>query len=111
MAITPEDMVRARDEATRAIAGLSEDERWALLRQWLEERNAHGQEALRLLLRLEQLGFVLAPKASSKAWKKFLNDDRAPIERRLHELRLSAAIAEPPSPEELDDPAGPFNRR
>jgi hypothetical protein len=104
------EVERAREAAEKAIEYLSPDQAWALLTERIVEFERHEQETFRMMNEIEQLGHLLAPGVAAKTWKAAFRDSKRPIEGRIHELRVAAALAADIGEVAKEDPWGPFKR-
>jgi hypothetical protein len=90
--ISDEDFARWQEAAERATAYQSEDGKWAVLRETLEQLDAAEHRSMELYGCYQALRAIVCPNVTDRKWKK-LRDESRPIERRIHELRLASATA------------------
>ena len=91
MTRTGETFSRATDAARAAVAYLGEEERWALLQEWLERESAGQRETGRRSLRLEALRSMVCPRVKDREWDRVVRQHR-PV-RWADDLRLANANA------------------
>jgi CheY-like chemotaxis protein len=89
MSLALESISHATEAARTAVAYLDEEERWALLQEWLEKETA-GKSAKRSL-KLEALRSIVCPRVSDREWSNIVREHRPG--RWADELRVSNALA------------------
>ena len=91
MTRTRETFSGATDAARAAVAYLGEEERWALLQEWLERETAGQRETGRRSLRLEALRSMVCPRVKDREWDRVVRQHR-PV-RWADDLRVANANA------------------
>lgn len=105
MTLTRETIAEASEAARTAVAYLGEEERWDLLRKWLQKEPAGRRKAGRRSLRLEALRSIVCPRVNDREWDNVVRE-REPVQW-ADELRLANAFAfRSPEPAPLETPKG-----
>ena len=91
MTRTRETFSGATDAARAAVAYLGEEERWALLQEWLEREPTGQRKTGRRSLRLEALRSMVCPRVNDREWDRVVRHHR-PV-RWADDLRLVNANA------------------
>jgi len=82
---------RETKSARAAVAYLGEEERWALLQEWLLKEPAGQRNVGRRSLKLEALRSIVCPRVKDGEWDKVLRE-HGPA-RWAQELRMANAFA------------------
>jgi hypothetical protein len=91
MRLTRDTNANARRAARAAVAYLGEEERWALLQEWLLKEPAGQRNIGRRSLKLEALRSIVCPRVKDGEWDKVLRE-HGPA-RWAQELRMANAFA------------------
>jgi CheY-like chemotaxis protein len=91
MSLELESISHATQAARRAVAYLGEEERWALLQDWLEKETAGKRKAAKRSLKLEALRSIVCPRVSDREWANIVREHRSG--RWADELRVANALA------------------
>jgi CheY-like chemotaxis protein len=91
MSLALQSISHATETARAAVAYLGEEERWALLQEWLEKETAGKRKAARRSLKLEALRSIVCPRVRDREWDSIVRDHRPG--RWADELRVANALA------------------
>ena len=92
MEVTPDMLLEAREKAEQVLEGLSEDARWALLRERVEAEHQQSREACMRRLELEAIRVLVCPNVEAKAWSALLGNRAGDIGKWFHERRVARAV-------------------